>query len=102
MVIRYLIRIVISPILLFNFIIGGQNVISVDDSLFAAKIERDDWGVPHIYGTRDADVSFGLAYAHAQDDFTTLEDIVFALRGELASKPGRSAAVNDYYVHLMN
>ena len=102
MVIRYLIRIVIPLILLFNFIIAKQIVISVDDSLFSAKIERDDWGVPHIYGTRDADVSFGLAYAHAQDDFTTLEDIVFALRGELASKHGRSAAVNDYYVHLMN
>ena len=102
MVIRYLIRIVIPLILLFNFILGKQNVISVNDSLFSAKIERDDWGVPHIYGTRDADVSFGLAYAHAQDDFTTLEDIVFALRGELASKHGRSAAVNDYYVHLMN
>ena len=102
MVIRYLIRIVIPLILLFNFIIGKQNVVTVNDSLFTAKIERDDWGVPHIYGTRDADVSFGLAYAHAQDDFTTLEDIVFALRGELASKNGRSAAVNDYYVHLMN
>ena len=100
--IRYLIRIVIPLILLFNFILGKQNVISVNDSLFSAKIERDDWGVPHIYGTRDADVSFGLAYAHSQDDFTTLEDIVFALRGELASKHGRSAAVNDYYVHLMN
>ncbi|MEL1234339.1 MAG: penicillin acylase family protein, partial [Candidatus Neomarinimicrobiota bacterium] len=97
-----MIRIVISLILLFNFIIAKQNVISVDDSLFSAKIERDDWGVPHIYGTRDADVSFGLAYAHSQDDFTTLEDILFALRGELASKHGRSAAVNDYYVHLMN
>ena len=100
--IRYLIRIVIPLILLFNFIIGKQNVVTVNDSLFIAKIERDDWGVPHIYGKRDADVSFGLAYAHAQDDFTTLEDIVFALRGELASKHGRSAAVNDYYVHLMN
>ena len=102
MVIRYLIWKVISLILLFNFIIGNQNVVTVNDSLFSAKIERDDWGVPHIYGKRDADVSFGLAYAHAQDDFTTLEDIVFALRGELASKHGRSAAVNDYYVHLMN
>ena len=26
----------------------------------------------------------------------------FALRGELASVLGREAAVNDYYVHLMN
>ena len=102
MVIRYLMRIVIPLILFINFILGKQNVISVNDSLFTAKIERDDWGVPHIYGRRDADVSFGLAYAHAQDDFATLEEIVFALRGELASKNGRSAAVNDYYVHLMN
>jgi len=101
-VIRYLMRIVIPLILFLNFILGKQNVISVNDSLFTAKIERDDWGVPHIYGRRDADVSFGLAYAHAQDDFATLEEIVFALRGELASKNGRSAAVNDYYVHLMN
>ena len=86
MVIRYLMRIVIPLILFLNFILGKQNVISVNDSLFTAKIERDDWGVPHIYGRRDADVSFGLAYAHAQDDFATLEEIVFALRGELASK----------------
>ena len=61
MVIRYLIRIVIPLILLFNFIIGKQNVVTVNDSLFTAKIERDDWGVPHIYGKRDADVSFGLS-----------------------------------------
>ena len=101
-VIRFLMRIVISLIFLINFILGRQNLFTVSDSLFTAKIERDDWGVPHIYGRRDADVSFGLAYAHAQDDFATLEDIVFALRGELASKHGRSAAVNDYYVHLMN
>ena len=66
MVIRYLIWIVISLILVFNFILGKENVISVNDSLFSAKIERDDWGVPHIYGKRDADVSFGLAYAHAR------------------------------------
>ena len=79
MVIRYLMRIVIPLILFLNFILGKQNVISVNDSLFTAKIERDDWGVPHIYGRRDADVSFGLAYAHAQDDFATLEEIVLSL-----------------------
>ena len=50
MLIRYLTRIVIPLILLLNFILGKQNVMSVNDSLFTAKIERDDWGVPHIYG----------------------------------------------------
>ena len=39
--------------------------LTVTDSIFAARIERDNWGVPHIYGKRDADASFGLAYAHA-------------------------------------
>ena len=75
---------------------------TIEDSTYKARIERDEWGVPHIYGKRDADVSFGLAYAHAQDDFETMEDIIYALRGELASIYGRSAAVNDYYVHMMN
>ena len=76
--------------------------LSVTDSIFSARIERDEWGVPHIYGKRDADVSFGLAYAHAQDDYETMKDVVYALRGQLASIYGRNAAVNDYYVHLMN
>ena len=76
--------------------------INIGDEQFSAKIERDEWGVPHIYGKRDSDVSFGLAYAHAQDDFQTLEGVILALRGELASVYGRDAAVNDYYVYLMN
>ena len=80
----------------------GGETIAISDSVFSAKIERDEWGVPHIYGKRDADVSFGLAYAHAQDDYKTIEDVMFALRGELASIYGRDAAVNDYYVHLLN
>ncbi|MFL3014209.1 MAG: penicillin acylase family protein [Candidatus Neomarinimicrobiota bacterium] len=76
--------------------------IVVEDSLFSVEIKRDDWGVPHIYGKTDADVSFGLAYAHSQDDYATLQDVIYALRGELASIYGRNFAVNDYYVHLMN
>ena len=76
--------------------------LDIADSIYSARIERDEWGVPHIYGKRDADVTFGLAYAHAQDDYETLRDVIFALRGQLASIYGRDAAINDYYVHLMN
>ena len=85
-----------------GFLFPSNNNTLVQDSIFTSKIERDVWGVPHIYGKTDADVSFGLAYAHCQDDFKTIENVVFALRGELASVLGREAAVNDYYVHLMN
>jgi|GEM_PF-4672089 len=32
-------------------------------------INRDKWGVPHIFGATDNATAFGLAYAHAEDDF---------------------------------
>src|SRR5687768_3860177 len=68
---------------------------------FDATIIRDQYGVPHISGPRDADVAFGLAYAHAEDDFTTLQRAVLAARGRLANVDGIEAAESDYIVHLL-
>ena len=53
---------------------------------------RDHWGVPHIYGIKDSDTAFGLAYAHAEDDFETIQDVLLALRGNLASVKGKDSA----------
>jgi len=80
----------------------SNDVINIQGGDFSCRIERDHWGVPHIYGKTDADVAFGLAYAHAQDDFFTIQDILIAARGKLASVYGKDAAVNDYYVHMMD
>jgi acyl-homoserine-lactone acylase len=44
-------------------------------------IRRDRWGVPHVKGRTDADAAFGLAYAHAEDDFVTLEQVMAGTRG---------------------
>ena len=41
---------------------------------YKAEIKRDPWGVPHIYGRTDADAAFGLAYAHAEDDFKNIAE----------------------------
>lgn len=68
---------------------------------YDARIKRDEYGVPHIYGTRDADVAFGFAYAHAEDDYATIEETAIAVRGKLASVKGKDAAVTDYLVALM-
>ena len=32
-------------------------------------IYRDSYGVPHVHGKTDRDVAYGLAWAHAEDDF---------------------------------
>lgn len=68
---------------------------------YDAEIIRDDWGVPHIYGRRDADVTFGLGYAHAEDDFETIQETVAATRGVLARYKGPKAAPTDYIVALL-
>ena len=68
---------------------------------YDAEIIRDDWGVPHIYGRRDADVTFGLGYAHAEDDFETIQETVAATRGVLARYKGAGAAPTDYIVALL-
>ncbi|MFN6940946.1 MAG: penicillin acylase family protein, partial [Parvibaculum sp.] len=68
---------------------------------FDVTVKRDEWGVPHVYGRRDADVAFGIGYAHSEDDFATIQDVLIATRGQLAAVKGERAAVSDYLVNLM-
>jgi acyl-homoserine-lactone acylase len=68
---------------------------------YDVRILRDEWGVPHVFGATDVDVAYGLAYAHAEDDFLTIQQAVLAARGNLASVYGIDAAANDYMVHLL-
>ena len=68
---------------------------------YDVRILRDEWGVPHIFGQTDADVAYGLAYAHAEDDFLTIQQTMLAARGKLATVYGLDATPNDYMVHLL-
>jgi penicillin amidase/acyl-homoserine-lactone acylase len=68
---------------------------------YTVRILRDEWGVPHVFGETDADAAYGLAYAHAEDDFLTIQQTLLAARGELATVFGQGAAPNDYMVHLL-
>ena len=68
---------------------------------YHVRIRRDDFGVPHVKGARDADVAFGIAYAHAEDDYRTIETVLLATRGALAARDGLKAATTDYLVQLM-
>ena len=76
--------------------------LAADAAGYDALIIRDQWGVPHIRGKTDADASFGLAYAHAEDDYETIQEVVAATRGVLASYRGRESAATDYIVALLD
>ncbi len=68
---------------------------------YHARIVRDTFGVPHIFGRTDADAAFGLGYAHSEDDFATIQEVALATRGTLAASEGVKAAPGDYLVHAL-
>lgn len=68
---------------------------------YHARIQRDQYGVPHISGPTDPDVAFGFGFAHSEDDFPTLQEAVLTSRGELASFEGPRGAISDYLVRLL-
>jgi penicillin amidase/acyl-homoserine-lactone acylase len=68
---------------------------------YEVRVLRDEWGVPHVLGASDPDVAFGLAWAHAEDDFDTIQLAALAARGQLAAELGPEAAPNDYLARLM-
>ena len=68
---------------------------------YTVTIYRDNWGVPHIFGMKDKDTAYGLAFAHAEDDFETIQNIILASKGNLAQVHGKVGAANDYMVQLL-
>ena len=62
----------------------------------AMQIVRDRWGVPHIFGKTDADVAYGLAIAHSEDDFRNIEEVIAAVRGRGGAITGAAGAQVDF------
>ena len=65
------------------------------------EIVRDKWGVPHIYGKTDREVAYGLAWSHAEDDFSTIQKTFLPAKGMLGRLDGIRGAVLDFAVELL-
>ena len=68
---------------------------------YDVQIVRDKFGVPHINGKTDADAAYGLAYAHSEDDFDTIQEVIAMTRGRSAAMLGKDAAPIDYVEGLL-
>ncbi|HVR90854.1 MAG TPA: penicillin acylase family protein [Novosphingobium sp.] len=68
--------------------------------VYSVEVIRDEWGVPHIHGKTDPDVAFGVAWAHAEDDFSTLQDVLAMTRGRFGAIAGEDGAAVDYVYQL--
>ena len=60
------------------------------------EIIRDSYGVPHIYGKTDADTAYGLAWAHAEDNFFTIQKAYLAGNGKLSRWNGKKGVGADF------
>ena len=71
------------------------------DRAYQVEIVRDGFGVPHINGKTDADAAYGLAYAHSEDDFATIQEVVAMTRGRDGALNGPDGAQVDYVAALL-
>lgn len=64
------------------------------------EIYRDSFGTPYIFGQRDADCAYGLAWAHAEDDFGRLQYLIALSKGRLGRLIGKSGAAMDFFAYF--
>ena len=79
----------------------SQGSILKNSLSYQATITRDIWGVPHVYGKRDEDAAFGLAFAHADDDIKNIAENMYLYRAQMGLKEGFKGAVTDYLIKAL-
>ncbi|MGJ3234695.1 penicillin acylase family protein [Marivirga sp.] len=86
-------------LLLFSFF----NCFQIFAQISAEKIDivRDKWGVAHIYAETDAEVAYGLAWAHAEDDFKTIQSTLIAGKLMAGRQFGKDGAGIDFFTQFI-
>jgi acyl-homoserine-lactone acylase len=84
------------------FLLGYQLDYAQSIDPQSIEIIRDKWGVPHIYAPTDAEVAYGLAWAHSEDDFQTIQQTLLASKQMLGRHMGKTGAPIDYVVGLLD
>lgn len=90
--------------LVFAFALAGSCApapASPPAQAFNPTITRDAYGVPHVHGRTDAEAAYGIALAHAEDNFATIQITVLLGRGKLGAHLGEQGARSDFLWHLL-
>ncbi|MDC3154704.1 penicillin acylase family protein [Pelagibacteraceae bacterium] len=64
---------------------------------YSYEINRDKFGVPHVYGAKDKDAAFAFAFAQAEDDLEHVEMMMKMSRGELSNFTINSNSIAALY-----
>ena len=85
-------------VIFFSFTLG---VLHSQVNLKDIEIIRDSYGVPHIYGKTDADTAYGLAWAHAEDNFYTIQKAYLAGNGIISQLNGEKGIGADFVAQFI-
>lgn len=88
-----------KPILFFFLFISLQVKSQINPSKII--IARDSFGIPHVFAPTDPEVAYGIAWAHAEDDFETLQLVVLSGKAKLGTALRKKGAEADYVVNLL-
>jgi len=88
-----------NRILVFFLLLSTYSFGQIDPGRIV--IARDSFGVPHVFAPTDAEVAYGLARAHAKDDFETLQLVMLSGKAKLGTAIGRKGAEADYVIDLL-
>jgi acyl-homoserine-lactone acylase len=85
-------------LILLNAILLAFSCVSQAQTINPTNIQivRDQWGVPHIYAQTDAEVAYGLAWAHCEDDFENVQKALLSGKNMLGRSEGKDGALFDF------
>ena len=93
----------VLAIWLMNRSIPDYNAnINVDGLSAPVEIVRDSYAVPHIFGTNDSDVFFGLGVAHAHDRLWQMTLLRRIAQGRLSELFGPSTLAYDDFMRRLD
>ena len=64
-------------------------------------IVRGEYGTPHIFAKTDKEVAYGLAWAHAEDDFKTIQETFLPSKYMMGRYKGKEGVQLDYISQLL-
>ncbi len=83
------------------FIFISCSIFSQNVDVNNIEIIRDNYGVPHIYSNTDKELAYGLAWAHSEDDFKTIQEAYLAGNALLSKHIGLRGAPVDFLTQLI-
>ncbi|MHA1341716.1 MAG: penicillin acylase family protein [Promethearchaeota archaeon] len=92
-----------------DFLFPGRGVWSVPDEISNSEtittsainsdviVYRDEWGIPHIYGSSEEDIMYALGYIHAQDRLFQMDMARRLTRGQMSEILGPEYIETDKF-----